>query len=311
MPISPPIRCILGCGVFLAITAGTAHAQNGSHTAERPAVAAVPLPAPVVIDGKPDEAAWNAAQPATDFRQEEPHEGEPAAQRTEVRFLYDGDAIYIGARMFDELGAEGVRSRLGRRDTWTDSDHFEIMFDTFHDHLGRAHFAVNPSGVRTDAYGPGGSNLDNSWDPVWEVATNIDSLGWSAEMRIPLSQLRFPRDSVQTWGVQLWRFTQRLNEWSMFSFWSRQEVGGPAMFGHLTGLRLGTPPKSFEALPYVVARSAHIDPAASDDPFNDGSVADYRKGGDFNYFLSTNLTHSATHNPDIGQVEVDTAVVNL
>ena len=310
MPLSPPIRCILGC-VFLATVAGTTHAQNGSHIAERPAVAAVPLSAPVVIDGKPDEAAWNAAQPATDFRQEEPHEGEPAAQRTEVRFLYDGDAIYVGARMFDELGAEGVRSRLGRRDTWTDSDHFEIMFDTFHDHLGRAHFAVNPSGVRTDAYGPGGSSLDDSWDPVWEVATTIDSLGWSAEMRIPLSQLRFPRDSVQTWGVQLWRFTQRLNEWSMFSFWSRQEVGGPAMFGHLTGLRLGTPPRSFEALPYVVARSAHIAPAASDDPFNDGSVADYRVGGDFKYLLSSNLTLSATLNPDFGQVEVDPAVVNL
>jgi hypothetical protein len=310
MPIPFPLL-LAGCAVLMALSTSTVSGQNGTHVAERPAVAAVARAGPIVIDGRPDEAAWSAAQPATDFRQEQPNEGEPAAQRTEVRFLFDESAIYVGARMFDELGAAGVRTRLGRRDTWTDSDHFEIMFDTFHDHLGRTHFAVNPSGVRTDGYGPGGSSLDSSWDPVWEVATHIDSLGWSAEMRIPLSQLRFPRDSVQTWGIQLWRFTQRLNEWSMFSFWTRQQVGGPAMFGHLNGLRFGNPPKSFEALPYVVARSAHVEPASAADPFNDGSVLDYRIGGDFKFLLNSSLTLSATLNPDFGQVEVDPAVVNL
>jgi hypothetical protein len=150
-----------------------------------------------------------------DFRQTEPIEGELATQRTEIRFAYDDDALYVGARMFDDQGADGVRTRLVRRDGSPNSDYLEIILDTFHDHLGRTFFRNNPAGSRGDAIAPGGSGEDESWDPVWEAKTVIDSLGWTAELRIPFSQLRYVPAEGQTWGLQVWRFASRLNEFSM------------------------------------------------------------------------------------------------
>jgi len=273
-------------------------------------VIAAPLLGEIELDGRLGEPAWSAARPATDLYQWEPEEGELATQRTEVRFLFDADAIYVGARMYDELGAAGVESRLVRRDQSRDSDELQIVFDTFHDHVGRTVFSVNPSGVKGDAYGPGG-HVDESWDPVWDVATHVDSLGWTAEMRIPLSQLRFPRDSVQTWGLQVIRVVNRLNEASAWSWWRINESGGPTKFGHLDSLRISRSPARAEFLPYAVGRSVNSGAPPSDDPFYDAHELDYRMGIDLKYLLTSNLTLSATINPDFGQVEVDPAVVNL
>jgi len=290
--------------------------------AARPAAAQIhPTPPPravaaratghITIDGKLDEPDWQAAVPATDFRQSQPNEGQPATQRTEVRFLYDADALYIGARMYDTQGAKGIRTRLARRDNMPAADYIDIIFDTFHDHLGRVEFEVNPSGVKEDAYGPNGSNLDQSWDAVWDVATRVDSLGWTAEIRIPLGQLRYPRDSVQTWGLQVWRMEARLNELSQWAFWHLNETGGPAKFGHLEGLHITRGPDRGEVLPYVVGR-ATLDPAVSAaNPFTEPHAWDERVGGDFKYLVNSSLTLSGTINPDFGQVEVDPQVVNL
>jgi hypothetical protein len=266
---------------------------------------------PIALDGILDEPAWQAAVPAKDFRQAQPEEGKPATQRTEVRFLYDDDALYIGARMYDTEGAAGVRTRLARRDNIPNADYVEIIFDTFHDHLGRVEFQVNPSGVKEDSYGPNGSGLDQSWDAVWDVKTRIDSLGWTAEFRIPLSQLRYPRDSVETWGLQVWRGEARLNEVSQWAFWHLNETGGPAMFGHLEQLRLARSPARGEVLPYVVERSTSTPGVAAADPFTRPRAYDTRFGGDFKYLVSSSLTLAGTVNPDFGQVEVDPAVVNL
>ena len=266
---------------------------------------------PITVDGRLDEPAWLVAPPVTDFRQSQPHEGEPATQRTELRFLFDDDALYIGARLFDTEGAAGVRSRLVRRDQGSNADFIEVIFDTFHDHLGRVLFAVNPSGSKGDAYGPNGADLDDSWDGVWEVQARIDSLGWTAEFRIPLAQLRYPRDSVQTWGLQVWRMESRLNELSQWSFWRLNESGGPPRFGHLEGLRITRGPERAELLPYVLARSTNDPSIPSADPFRDPHEVGAQVGADFKYLLGTNLTVSGTVNPDFGQVEVDPAVVNL
>ena len=159
-----------------------------------------------MLDGRVDEDAWKKATPITEFTQSDPDEGKPASQRTEVRFLYDDAALYVGARMFDSAGAAGIVTRLVRRDADMESDYFEIVIDGYHDHLGRAFFDINPSGVKFDALGIGGSNPDASWDPIWEAATSIDSLGWTAELRIPYSQLRFSQQEVQTWGLQVRRW---------------------------------------------------------------------------------------------------------
>ena len=305
MPRTPPFSLVL---LALALPASLI-AQN-IHPTPPPEVRAVPLHEEIHLDGKLDEAVWHTAPAATGLRQAQPHEGEPATQRTEVRFAFDGAALYVGARMYDDSGARGVRTRLVRRDADMNSDYVEVIFDTYHDHIGRLFFMVNPSGVKSDANGLGGGS-DLSWDPVWEVATAIDSLGWTAEMRIPFSQLRFPSTKEeQTWGLQIWRQENRLNELSQWAFWKLNESGGPSKFGHLSGLLITSAPGRAELLPYVVGRSSNV-PGATADPFYHPHATDGRVGLDARVLLTSNLTFNATVNPDFGQVEVDPAVVNL
>ena len=294
----------------LAACAAPAAAQGAHPTGAAPRVQAVARTSPIVLDGRLDEAVWQSPAPATDFVQMEPDEGRPATQRTEIRLAYDAEALYIGARMLDSLGAAGVRTRLARRDQEAESDYVEFVFDTYHDHTGRTVFNVNPSGVKFDA-GQASANADPSWDPVWSVETRIDSLGWTAELKIPFSQLRFPADSVQTWGMQVWRYVQRRNEMSMWSPWARGESGGPPRFGHLEGLRAPRNRGRVELLPYVLSRARYVSPTQPGSPFQDDADYDMRVGADLKYQLSSTLTLDATINPDFGQVEVDPASVNL
>ena len=304
---------------FLVTGAAPTHAQGPSvvlrnpthgHVVPAPAARAVSLSGPVVLDGRLDEGIWATIEPLSGFRQSQPNDGEPATQRTEVRFAFDDDAIYVGARMYDTEGAAGIRSRLVRRDQETASDRLDIIFDTYHNHIGRTSFSVNPSGVRYDA-GQASEHTDPSWDPVWEAKTAIDEEGWTAELRIPFSQLRFPTDSVQTWGLQVWRIASRTNEISMWSHWGRNEPGGAQRFGHLEGVAVSRGARRLEILPYVVGRAQSLRPGDANNPFFDQRSADARFGGDLKYLLTSNLTLDATINPDFGQVEVDPAQVNL
>ncbi len=284
--------------------------RRSQHAIPVPTAVASPRVGSIVLDGHLDDEAWSKATPITDFTQVDPKEGEPGTQRTDVRFVYDAEALYVGARMY-EKNPKDIVTRLVRRDADMESDYFEVVIDAYHDHLGRAFFDVNPSGVKVDALGVGTSNPDGSWDGIWEAATSIDSLGWSAELRIPYSQLRFSRQEVQTWGLQVRRYMQRSHEYTQWSPWKKTEVGGPSRFGHLEGIRIGSVPKHLELLPYAVTRSRHIRPDTPGNPFNDGSRQDMRFGGDVKALLTSNLTLDATINPDFGQVEVDPATVNL
>jgi len=322
MPLRRPLRFLsLGLALPAALAAQSrgpgvqAPATNHTATAHAlpsPTVEASRRTDPITIDGKLDEPIWATVQPATDFRQAQPNVGAPATQRTEIRILYDDDALYIGARMFDDKGAAGVRTQLARRDQSPgNSDYIQFVFDTYHNHIGRTVFTANPSGVKQDA-GQATEFVDPSWDPVWEVKTRIDSLGWTAEFRIPFSQLRFARDSVQAWGMQVWRTESRLNEVSMWSFWPPEDTGGPSRFGHLEGLAPGRgSTRRLELLPYAVGRYRSIQTGDPLNPFYHPKRADSRFGADLKYLLTSNLTLDATINPDFGQVEVDPAVVNL
>ncbi|HEX8454168.1 MAG TPA: DUF5916 domain-containing protein [Longimicrobium sp.] len=281
-----------------------------AHDKPVPNVQAAPRSEAIVLDGVLNEGIWSTASVAGDFRQQEPKEGEPATQRTEVRFAFDDEALYVGARMRDTLGAAGVRTRLARRDQNPEGDYIQLVFDTFHDHTGRTVFQINPSGVKYDA-GQASPSADPSWDPIWQAATKVDSAGWTAELRIPWAQLRFSREAQQTWGMQIWRYVERLNELSMWSFWGRQEAGGPQRFGHLEGMRIDKRPRGVELMPYAVARASYVRPTQPGSPFQDASAYDTRIGGDVRMLLGSNLTLSATINPDFGQVEQDPAVVNL
>ncbi len=287
------------------------------HPRTPPVAGAVRRDGPVILDGKLDDAAWNAATPITKFTQSQPHEGEPATQRTEIRILFDDAALYIGARVYDSLGSKGIRAPLARRDQLLDAngnngsfnslttDKIVVVLDPYHNHIDRAWFEINPAGVKGDQF-----DGDPSWDPIWEAATHVDSLGWTAEMRIPFSQLRFSRDTAQTWGMQVWRYADRLNEQDMWAFWKASEAGGPAYFGHLTGLRIGAQPRQFELLPYVLS-GLHSEYAAPNNPFRSSTTKNLSAGLDLKYLLTSNLTLDATVNPDFGQVEVDPATINL
>jgi hypothetical protein len=280
---------------------------RGVHPQAAPIAQAVRLTSSISMDGKLDEDVWRSAPAITEFRQSQPDEGKPGTQRTEVRFAYDDEAIYVGAPMFDSLGAKGEVTRLLRRDALaeTDSDILQITFDSYHDHSSRYIFWLNPSGSKRDGTG------DPTWDPVWEGKANIDSLGWTAELRIPFNQLNFSRDTDQIWGIQVIRFIHRLNERQHFAWWPNNDVGGPQRYGHLEGIRIGERPRGMEILPYTVGRRRDVRPPDPNNPFTRSSDTDYRVGGDLKYRLTSNLTLNATFNPDFGQVEVDPAVVNL
>lgn len=302
-------RTLVLAGILSIFSSVSAAGQKGSgaHPTPPPEVAATLLTATIKLDGRLDELAWQTPAPATGFRQSQPNEGQPATQKTEVRFAYDESAVYIGARMFDDQGAKGVRTRLMRRDALnpSDSDLLLVTFDSYHSHNQQLNFWVNPSGSKRDGAG------DPTWDPVWEVATQIDSLGWTAEMRIPFNQLNFSRATDQIWGLQIFRSVHRLNEHSHFAWTPSNEPGGPQRYGHLNGIRIADRPRGMEIMPYTVARARYIKPADAANPFTRPSDRDYRVGGDVKYRLTSNLTLNATFNPDFGQVEVDPAVVNL
>src|ERR1043166_1351148 len=267
-------------------------AQN-IHPTPAPEVRAVPLERRIRLDGLLDYPVWHSAPVATDLLQSQPHQGERATQRTEVRFAFDAAALYVGARMYDDSGPRGGRTRLARRDAEISSDYVEVIFDTHHAHIGRLFFTVNPSGVKQDANGLGGGG-DPSWDPVWEVQTTIDSLGWTAEMRIPFSQLRYPSTTQeQTWGLQIWRQENRLNELSQWAFWKLNETGGPSKFGHLRGLATHSAPGKAEILPYAVGRSTNIPISDASDPFTKPHAMDGRIGADARYLVTSNLTLTA------------------
>jgi Domain of unknown function (DUF5916) len=305
---------------FIAATllAATAHAQTIPATSvSLPSASASPAAGVITIDGILDEASWSRATPIKDFHQQQPNEGAAPTQRTEVRVLFDSRAIYIGARMYDSLGARGIRAPLARRDQLLDSngnngafnslttDKLIVMLDPYHNHIDQAWFEINPAGVRGDQF-----NGDPSWDPIWQAATHVDSLGWTAEMRIPYSQLRFSRDSLQTWGMQIWRYTDRLNEQDMWSFRKKSEAGGPMYFGSLNGLAIERQPRQLEILPYVESRE-QFKYATPGDPYHSNSYGKVSAGADMKYLLTSSIALDATINPDFGQVEVDPATINL
>ena len=226
----------------------------------------------------------------------------------------DDGNLYIAARMTQ---SGEVVAPLARRDQLLDAsgnngsfnslttDKLVIRLDPYHNHLDNAWFEVNPAGARGDQF-----NGDPSWDPVWEAATTVDEQGWTAEIRIPFSQLRFSTDSLQSWGLQIWRYVDATNEQSMWSFRATDQAGGAAYYGHLEGLRIPEQPRQLELLPYVVAGS-RFERAAAGDPYGRDGEATVNVGADLKVLLTTNLTLDATFNPDFGQVEVDPASLNL
>jgi hypothetical protein len=279
------------------------------HATMAPVLYAASLVGQISIDGIPDEAAWDAAQAFTDFIQREPDEGEPCSERTEVRVLVGPDALYVGGRFYDRE-PDQIRATLVRRDVVSDFDYVMVNLDSRHDHNTAYAFTLTPSGAYQDAALGTDGRYDFGWDPVWEGAAHMDDRGWSAEWKIPFSQLRFESSGDAEWGVQIIRTIARKQESAWFAFTPLNESAGPHRYGHLRGLGELHEPSGMEFLPYATTRSEHLD-VASGDPFRGASEQFYNLGLDLKYGVTSQLTLDATINPDFGQVEVDPAVVNL
>jgi len=281
----------------------------------RPVLRATELEGSIQVDGRLVESGWNAAPAYANFRQTDPSEGQPVSERTELRILYDRDALYLGLRMFDSEPG-GIRARLARRDEPIfGADLVEVYMDTYLDRLTGFVFRITPAGAVRDAAwlapGSGGWGQDNSWDAVWESATTIDSAGWTAELRIPFSQLRYNVGAADTtWGIQVRRDIARRGEIAVLAFTPKRLPSGPQAWADLTGLRGLPRRRNVELMPYVTARAEYLH-AAPGDPFRGPSEYRTNAGADLKYGLTSSMRLSATVNPDFGQVEVDPARVNL
>ncbi len=265
--------------------------------------------AAVEVDGVLDEPVWGSAEVATDFVQFRPDEGEAPSQRTEARVAYGSDALYVAVRAFD-TAPDSIAGQLTRRDdSGSYSDWVRVIVDSHYDQRTGFHFAVNPSGVKQDIYHYDDTREDSSWDAVWEVATSRDEDGWTAEFRIPFSQLRFQREE-ETWGINFARDIARTGETVVWAPLSSDESRLISRSGTLQGLTGLPSTRRLEVQPYAVARLAREN-GSVDDPFfreNDHSQA---MGLDLKYGVTSDLTLDLTVNPDFGQVEADPAQVNL
>lgn len=302
-------RVVAACSVLLA---GPLAAQVAD-TLPRPALRATYRTSPVTIDGRLDEEVWRSAPVARDFVQSEPQPGMAASERTEVRVAYDHAALYVAARMYD-AAPDSIARQMGRRDD-DDlfADWFRLAIDSYFDRRTGFVFGVSAAGVQFDAFLFNDGSDDQLWDAVWASAVQRDSLGWTAELRIPLSQLRYElpaTGATPVWGIQFVRDFARNGERDWWSPTPPSQPGIVSRFGNLTGLDSLVKRQRVEVLPYVSSQ-VQRDPRDAANPFWEATDTRPRVGADVRYGLPKGLTLTATINPDFGQVEVDPAVVNL
>ncbi len=267
------------------------------------------------VDGRLDDAAWAEARWIGDFTQKEPTQGAPPSVSTEVAFIYDDEALYVGARMAGN-DAYSLSAPMTRKDDMAGgSDRLIVSLDTYHDGRTAYSFAVTAAGVRIDWYHPGDheSNHDHTFEPIWTARTGREGSGWTAEMRIPFSQLRFSGAPEQVWGVNVHRTIPGLDEEQYWVVVPRDEVGWSSRFGELVGIRDIGSTRRMELVPYVASEVTRTSDALIEagDPFTEITDGTVRAGLDFKMGLGPNLTLTATVNPDFGQVEADPAEVNL
>lgn len=259
-----------------------------------------------VIDGRNDDAIWRQAPTVSGFRQWDPVDDSDPSFATEFQVAYDDRNLYVFVRAHDSH-PDSIMRALSRRDVRGPSDQIAVFIDSYNDRRTGFEFAVNPDGVKRDFAVYNDNNEDGSWNAVWDVATTVDSLGWTAEFRIPLSQLRYADAETHTFGFGVFRDIERYRERVAWPLISRNVNGLSSQMGTLTGLSGISSSRSVEFTPYTVVRSETR-------PGSGGGFDRAQKitaGADMKLRISPNLTLDATANPDFGQVEADPAVLNL
>ena len=317
MPI--PSRCLRPAAlgfVLLTLLLGSinpppAHGQAADTV--RPAVShqirAYRVDTPPTIDGRLNEAAWAQADSATGFRQTRPSPGAPASKPTVAYVLYDSKHLYVGARMHDD--PDSIAAQMMGRDEFGYTDRFVVSIGSYNNDRNAFVFRVSPVGSRVDGVLSNDTNNDTSWDGVWTAETRIDSRGWTAEIRIPLSQLRYsavPPGTTAQWGINFRRDIARYSEGVSWAPLDPTVDRTVSLFGSLRNLRDLPSPRRLEVQPYTAGRVAR---PADGNALQDPTEWSGRIGGDLQYGLTPSTTLQATINPDFGQVEADPSRINL
>lgn len=267
---------------------------------------AVRTPDAIKLDGHDHEAVWRTAPVQDDFRQFQPAEAGPARFRTAFQVAYDDRTLYVFVRMFDPR-PDSLVALLSRRDVRTPSEWIKVVIDGFRDRRSGLQFMVNPAGVKRDANIYNDVQEDNAWDGVWDVAVQVDSLGWTAEYAIPFSQLRFDPAEELTFGFGIWRDVARHGERDAWPVYRPSRQTFASQLGDLVGIRGIGRNRRLEVMPYVVSKNVTVPtaPGRWEHPQQQAAGLDLKAG------LTSNITIDATLNPDFGQVEADPAVLNL
>ncbi|MEM8556908.1 MAG: DUF5916 domain-containing protein [Bacteroidota bacterium] len=308
------LRLLLACtavaGTALSAVA-RAQVPASSSTEDRPTVRAIRVAEGAIrLDGRLDDAAWAEVPVASGFRQVEPDAGAPAALDTEVRVVFDGRALYVGAVMRDTVGAEGLRIRDLRRDFGAfDNDHVSVVLDPFGDRRTAIAFQVTPYGAQRDLQVRDGVDDNLDWDGVWDAEVTRGPAGWTAEIAIPWASLRYPAGASargQTWGLQLSRNLRRSNELHAWSPWPRAFTPYHLAYaGVLTGVEPPPPGRNVRVQPYVLTDAARVGDAS----FTDQAGA--QVGGDLKWAVTPQTVLDVTVNTDFAQADADEQVVNL
>lgn len=258
----------------------------------------------IKIDGKLDELDWANAPEANDFIQHEPYNGAKPSEPTVVKVLFDNNALYIGARMFDSEPNK-IYKELGQRDNseHLKADNFVLFISPYNDGINYLEFGVSASGIQTDIKATG-DDEELNWDAVWMSEISFDEKGWIVEMKIPFSALRFSKNNVQNWGINFARLIKRYNEWSSWNFVSKSIEGIVNQSGELTGVLNVDSPIRLSLSPYVATYA---------EKFPDAKSLEYRLSGglDLKYGISESFTLDMTLIPDFGQVKSDDRILNL
>jgi hypothetical protein len=289
----------------MALQGPVVMAEPGQSPPATHAVQATHTDVPPVVDGRDDDPIWRLTPVVDQFLEAKPSEGAIPKVRTEARVAYDAGHLYVFVRAFDPH-PDSIVSLLSRRDDQNASDYIALMLDPYHDRRSGYELWVNPAGAKTDYAIYNDGTEDVTWDAVWDAATRIDSLGWTAEFRIPLSQLRYSPRGDGVFGLLIWRVVQRYTETVTWPLFRPSRSGFTSQFGELTGLHGLGGGARLDATPYLVTKNVQT---PSGTAF--GRDQQVTAGGDLRYRFASSLQLNATVNPDFGQVEADPSVLNL
>jgi len=260
------------------------------------------------IDGVLNDNAWDIVEWTSDYLEFEPDVGTPPTEQTKMKIIYDEKNLYVAFRCY-QADPSTIEKRMGRRDDFP-GDWVEINLDSYNDDRTAFSFTISASGVKGDEFVSNNGDFDDSWNPIWYVDTQIDSEGWTAEMRIPLSQLRFGNEQEQVWGLQSTRRYFNNEERSVWQPLEANPPGWVSEFGELRGLIGLKPQKQLEIQPYTVTQLDTYE-AQAGNPFRDGNDGKLTGGLDAKIGITNDLTLDLTINPDFGQVDADPGAIAL